>query len=522
MTDVAADALLSGLDPEQREVALATRGAVCVLAGAGTGKTRAITHRIAYAAAIGVVNPAHVLALTFTVPAAGEMHGRLRQLGVAQVRASTFHAAALRQLKYFWPRVIGGQAAAADRHEDEPGPRGGQAGASVAGRPGAGRRRQRDRVGQDDPGAPGHYARAAAGTARSPAAGALAMAAVYDGYERLRRERHRSTSSPSWNRPPPSCSSTAARRRRCAQFRSFMVDEYQDVNPLQQPLLDPWLGDRDDLCVVGDRLSVDLLVHRREPDYLTGFTARSPARARPAGGDYRSTPQVLALANRLIRSGAALVAQRPPGPQPVLTQYADDPSEAAGVATAIRALVAAGVPAHQIAVLVRINADTGRFEQALATWHRLMELLARITADYLKMQIEAGADIVQIFDSWVGSLGPDDYRRFVLPHTPSVIASFPAERAGDSFRHRDGQLLERCAMRAARLSGSIGGSIWLRRGRGSDPASRCRAISIRSRCSPDATKFAPARAQSSITPADAPATSSISATASCRIRQSTT
>src|SRR6202451_1870531 len=105
------DALLAGLDPEQREVALATRGAVCVLAGAGTGKTRAITYRIAYAAAIGVVNPAHVLALTFTVRAAGALRGRLRQLGAAQVRASTFHAAALRQLNYFWPRVVGGRGA---------------------------------------------------------------------------------------------------------------------------------------------------------------------------------------------------------------------------------------------------------------------------------------------------------------------------------------------------------------------------------------------------------------------------
>src|SRR5271157_5928705 len=103
------ETLLAALDPEQREVALATRGAVCVLAGAGTGKTRAITYRIAYAAAIGVVNPAHVLALTFTVRAAGEMRGRLRQLGAAQVRASTFHAAALRQLNYFWPRIIGGR-----------------------------------------------------------------------------------------------------------------------------------------------------------------------------------------------------------------------------------------------------------------------------------------------------------------------------------------------------------------------------------------------------------------------------
>src|SRR5215469_1364318 len=111
-----ADDLLAALDPEQREVALATGGPVCVLAGAGTGKTRAITHRIAYAVATGVVRPGHVLALTFTVRAAGELRGRLRELagvvpetGVEGVRASTFHSAALRQLVYFWPRVVGGR-----------------------------------------------------------------------------------------------------------------------------------------------------------------------------------------------------------------------------------------------------------------------------------------------------------------------------------------------------------------------------------------------------------------------------
>src|SRR5260370_21431878 len=104
------EALLAGLDPDQREVARATRGPVCVLAGAGTGKTRAITYRIEYAAATARVNPAHVLALTFTVRAASELRGRLRQLGAGQVRASTFHAAALRQLNYFWPRVVGGRA----------------------------------------------------------------------------------------------------------------------------------------------------------------------------------------------------------------------------------------------------------------------------------------------------------------------------------------------------------------------------------------------------------------------------
>ncbi len=368
MTEVAADALLTGLDPEQREVAMATRGAVCVLAGAGTGKTRAITHRIAYAAAIGVVDPAHVLALTFTVRAAGEMRGRLRQLGVTQVRASTFHAAALRQLNYFWPRVIGGLP---PQLIDAKGRLVREAASQV-------------RVRLDGPGLadaaseiewakttqvrPDTYARAAAAAARSPVAGAEAMAAVYDGYERLRRERHLID----FESILELTAAIVLEHRGAAEavrdtFRYFVVDEYQDVNPLQKLLLDAWLGDRDDLCVVGDPHQVIYSFTGATPDYLTGFTAEFPgATLVRLVRDYRSTPQVVRVANQLVRSGAALIAQRPPGPQPMLTQYADDSSEAAGVATAIRALVAAGVPVHQIAVLVRINADTGRFEQALA------------------------------------------------------------------------------------------------------------------------------------------------------------
>src|SRR4029077_11716538 len=109
------EAVLAALDAEQREVALATRGPVCVIAGAGTGKTRAIAHRVAYAVRTGVVNPGHVLAVTFTTRAAGELRGRLRQLdgpggsGLAQVAARTFHSAALRQLVHFWPVTVGGR-----------------------------------------------------------------------------------------------------------------------------------------------------------------------------------------------------------------------------------------------------------------------------------------------------------------------------------------------------------------------------------------------------------------------------
>ena len=367
MTEVAADVLLDGLDPEQREVALATRGAVCVLAGAGTGKTRAITHRIAYAAAIGVVNPAHVLALTFTVRAAGEMRGRLRQLGAGQVRASTFHAAALRQLNYFWPRVVSSRP---PKLIDAKAPLIREAAAQA-------------RVRLDGPGLadaaseiewakttqirPDSYAPAAAAAGRSPAAGTEVMAFVYDGYERLRRERHLID----FESVLELTAGIVLEHRGAADqvrdtFRYFVVDEYQDVNPLQKLLLDAWLGDRDELCVVGDPHQVIYSFTGATPDYLTGFTAEFPgATLVRLVRDYRSTPQVVTVANQLMRSGQALVAQRPPGPQPVLTRYGDDASEAAGAVVQIQGLIAAGVPVGEIAVLVRINADTERFEQAL-------------------------------------------------------------------------------------------------------------------------------------------------------------
>ena len=396
MTDAVLDTserLLAGLDPEQREVALATRGAVCVLAGAGTGKTRAITYRIAYAAAAGMVNPAHVLALTFTVRAAGELRGRLRQLGAAGsggpgsgssgsgglgtglVRASTFHAAALRQLKYFWPRVVGGrppqvvdakaslvrEAAkrAGVRLEGGPGPGGGGALADAAAEI------EWAKVSQVRPDG---YLRAAAAAGRSPAAGVDHLASVYAAYEELRRERHLiDFESVLELTAAILIDNRVAADQVRDTFRHFVVDEYQDVNPLQKLLLDTWLGDRDDLCVVGDPHQVIYSFTGATPSYLTGFTAEFPgATVVRLVRDYRSTPQVVAVANQLAPSAAPLVAQRPPGPRPVLTEYPDDTSEAAGLAVQVQALMAAGVPAREIAVLVRVNADTERFELALA------------------------------------------------------------------------------------------------------------------------------------------------------------
>jgi DNA helicase-2/ATP-dependent DNA helicase PcrA len=383
------DALLAGLDPEQREVALATRGAVCVLAGAGTGKTRAITYRIAYAASAGLVNPAHVLALTFTVRAAGELRGRLRQLGaglrpdlsfgelgLGLVRASTFHAAALRQLNYFWPRVIGGRPprlvdskAALVREAAK------LAQVRLEGSAGKGNRG----AGLSDAAAeiewakvsqvrPDGYARAAAAAGRSPAAGIAPMASVYAAYEQLRRERQLIDFESVLELTAAILGeSQAAADQVRHTFRYFVVDEYQDVNPLQKLLLDAWLGDRDELCVVGDPNQVIYSFTGATPSYLTGFTAEFPAATVVRlVRDYRSTPQVVAVANQLVRSGAALIAQRPPGPRPVLTEYSDDDAEAAGLAIGVQALLAGGTAAREIAVLVRINADTERFELALA------------------------------------------------------------------------------------------------------------------------------------------------------------
>jgi DNA helicase II / ATP-dependent DNA helicase PcrA len=395
------DDLLAALDPEQREVALATRGPVCVLAGAGTGKTRAITHRIAYAVATGVVNPAHVLALTFTVRAAGELRGRLRDLGggAEAVRASTFHSAALRQLSYFWPRVIGGRPprlvesklpllreAARDMRLRLDGPALAEAVTEI----------EWAKVCQTHPDS---YLPAALAAGRAPSAGAEEVARLYQAYEQLRRDRQlidfesvlELTAAILFTEPAVASEVHAA-------FRYFTVDEFQDVNPLQKLVLDAWLGGRDELCVVGDPRQTIYSFTGATASYLREFALDYPqAPVVRLVRDYRSTPQVVAVANRLAagtapadwlapaeKSGAAsagavsgapsavassqgaLVAQRRPGPEPVVSRYDDEEAEAAGVATQAAVLIAGGVRPQEIAILVRVNAQTERFEQALA------------------------------------------------------------------------------------------------------------------------------------------------------------
>ena len=357
--------LLDALDPEQREVALATRGAVCVLAGAGTGKTRAITHRIAYAVTTGAMDPAHVLALTFTVRAAGELRGRLRQLGVGRVRASTFHAAALRQLNYFWPRIVGGRPPQLiDSKISLIREAAREAKVRLQSAADAATEIEWAKTLQVRPEG---YAAAAAGRVSSADVNPADMAAVYATYEQLRRERRLIDFE-------SVLELTAAfffENRLAADqvrdtFRYFVVDEFQDVSPLQKLLLEAWLGDRDDICVVGDPQQTIYTFAGATSSYLAGFVTEFPGAAVVRlVRDYRSTPQVVAVANQLIKGATPLVAQRKPGPSPLLTQFNDEVDEASGVAVQVRALLAGGVPAREVAILVRINAQTERFESAL-------------------------------------------------------------------------------------------------------------------------------------------------------------
>ncbi|MCW2896669.1 MAG: UvrD/REP helicase [Actinomycetia bacterium] len=374
-----ADELLAALDPEQRAVALARSGPVCVLAGAGTGKTRAITHRIAYAVATGLVAPGQVLALTFTVRAAGELRGRLRALGggAEAVRATTFHAAALRQLTYFWPRVIGGRPprlvesklpllreSARDLGLRLDGPALADAVTEI----------EWAKVCQVHPDS---YVFAATEAKRGPTIGVEVTGRLYAAYEALRRDRQlidfesvlELTAAILFTEP-------VVAREVHAAFRYFTVDEFQDVNPLQKLLLDAWLGGREELCVVGDPRQTIYSFTGATSEYLRSFTVDYPkATMVRLVRDYRSTPQVVGAANRLVAGAAAsagpadsaaLVAQRPPGPEPLVTRYANEEAEAAGVAAAITALIKSRVPPNEIAVLLRINAHMERFERALS------------------------------------------------------------------------------------------------------------------------------------------------------------
>jgi DNA helicase II / ATP-dependent DNA helicase PcrA len=377
-------ALIAGLDDEQRAAVLAGRGPVCVLAGAGTGKTRTITHRIAHLVGTGHVAAGQVLAVTFTQRAAGELRSRLRGLdaaaqtgaGVGSVQALTFHAAARRQLRYFWPRVVGGSWELLDRKFAV------VAQAAARARIQARTDDVRDLAGEIEWAkasliTPEQYPSAVAQAGRDIPLDAERVAAVYAGYESLkaRAEVTQLDFDDLLLHTAAAIENDAAVAEEFRdRYRCFVVDEYQDVTPLQQRVLSAWLGQRDDLTVVGDANQTIYSFTGATPRFLLDFSRRFPdATVVRLERDYRSTPQVVSLANRVIAAARGrvagsrlhLVGQRDPGPEPLFNEYPDEVAEAAAVAASIKRLIENGTAAAEIAVLYRINAQSEVYEEAL-------------------------------------------------------------------------------------------------------------------------------------------------------------
>ena len=353
--------LTHDLNPAQREAVETTVGPLCILAGAGTGKTRVISRRVAYAIATGAVHPGHVLVVTFTDKAANEMRERLAALGFPGVQAQTFHAAAFRQLRYFWsrlsdsrlPEVLASKAPIlAPLQRSLPGGYKFTAVKDLADELEWAKARRLD---------PSTYQAAAEAMGRTPPIPGDLFAGVFRRYERAKERAGRIDFEDMLVRMLEGFETRedVAEEFR-GQYRWFSVDEYQDTNPLQQALLEAWLGERRDLAVVGDEDQTIYTFTGATSEYLTGFGRRFPeARVVRLEDNYRSSPEVLALANRLLAgtpgrgpgAGKRLVATRPPGPEPTVAAFENAEREVKALVAEVGRLVRAGVDPDEVAVL---------------------------------------------------------------------------------------------------------------------------------------------------------------------------
>jgi DNA helicase II / ATP-dependent DNA helicase PcrA len=368
--------LTHDLNPAQREAVETTVGPLCILAGAGTGKTRVISRRVAYAIATGAVHPGHVLVVTFTDKAANEMRERLAALGFPGVQAQTFHAAAFRQLRYFWsrlsdsrlPEVLASKAPMlAPLQRSLPGGYKFTAVKDLADELEWAKARRLD---------PSTYQAAAEAMGRTPPIPGDLFAGVFRRYERAKERAGRIDFEDMLVRMLEGFETREdiAEEFR-GQYRWFSVDEYQDTNPLQQALLEAWLGERRDLAVVGDEDQTIYTFTGATSEYLTGFARRFPeARVVRLEDNYRSSPEVLALANRLLAgtpgrgpgAGKRLVATRASGPEPTVAAFEHAEREVRALVAEVGRLVRAGVDPDEVAVLVRTNAQIPPLEEALA------------------------------------------------------------------------------------------------------------------------------------------------------------
>lgn len=367
MSDLAREPdLLEGLTPSQRRAVTTATAPLCVLAGAGAGKTRVLTRRIAYRVRSGSADAGHVLALTFTKKAARELDQRLRELALRdRVVAGTFHSVAGAQLRRWW----------ADRGQVPPvllerksrllGPLAAERPA-LAGVPVA------ELAGQIEwaharlvP--PAAFADVAGG--RSLPAGAAEIASLYDRYEHEKRRRNLLDFDDLLARCAEAVETdpvfAAAQRWR---WRHLFVDEFQDLNPLQHRLLLAWLGASADLCAVGDPNQAIYGWNGADPGLLAGFAERWPdGEVVHLDDNHRSTPQVLAAAARVLGSaGADLRSSRGDGPPPEVRAYRSELEEATAVAGQLRHAHAGGLAWSQMAVLVRTNAQAVPLRDALA------------------------------------------------------------------------------------------------------------------------------------------------------------
>lgn len=363
---------LDALDDRQREAASVLRGPVAVLAGAGTGKTRVITHRIAHGVDTGAYSPSRVMAVTFTAKAAGELRGRLRALGVDGVSARTFHSAALAQLNFFWPTLAGDTAPTIIDNKVR---LLGQAADAMRLRPSTAT--LRDLASEIEWRKVSMLSVEQYADLGRPLSGMSLeqFIELQRGYEALKDDRRQLD----FEDVLLACAGMLEAEPRVSkavheQYRHFTVDEFQDVSPLQNRLLELWLGDRQDLCVVGDASQTIYSFAGAQQRYLLEFQRRYPdATVVRLERNYRSHPPILAAANALMRGrpGAldlvALDEQPEQTPTaPTLTAFDTESDEAAGVAASIAARIASGVSPSDIAVLYRAHAQSGVLQQALA------------------------------------------------------------------------------------------------------------------------------------------------------------
>jgi DNA helicase-2/ATP-dependent DNA helicase PcrA len=359
-----AERILADLNPEQRRAAEAVRGPVCILAGAGSGKTTTIARRIAYQVATGAFRADELLAVTFTDKAAGQMRARLAELGAGAVRARTFHSAALAQLRYFGRdpgRILATKALLLRQIGNSlPRPYRFRPAGDLATEVEWAKNRRLD---------PERYA-ASLGDHQPPIPVDL-MQRVFRQYEQRKQDAGAVDFEDLLELAIRLLDDdeTALMEVR-TRYVAFTVDEYQDVNLLQQTLLERWVGERDDLCVVGDDYQAIYAFTAATPEYLLGMPrAYVNALVVRLASNYRSTPQILALANRLVpRLGGAEKTLRPTlpdGPEPELRRFSGSVEEDAFLVERVRALHGAGVLLEEMAILCRTNARAADFEQAL-------------------------------------------------------------------------------------------------------------------------------------------------------------